>query len=255
MARCVIGGMTDYSHQSLDDIVADLDNERKNAEGFRDAIKASLEKSKANSYWQKQVPSDFADIVAYSLRFYDTTITELAEISKEIKTTVKDHHVKRLKNIADVAMKINTNIGQIWGNGYRNKQYGNPDFQVVEKIYCDTRDMAVNLLDIDNMAHRLQDYLGKEPIQEMRKNNPWISGSFYLFGAVVLLSILAVLTKMIHWAFIPIVVIGGILLVIIIGLLQLRNDDMISDKSFSALLKQVIQQLPLLKIIKKPKND
>lgn len=255
MARGLAGGMTDYSHQSLDDIITDLEDEKRNAEAFRDLIKGNIEKSKANSYWQTTVPQDFTNIVAYALRFYETTIGELEEISQEIKTSVKDHHVTRLRKIANVASKINVDIGKIWGNDYRNKQYGNADFRIVESIYADTRDMSVNLLDIDNMGHRLLDYVGKEPIQKMKQNNPWISGSFYLVLAVVLLAVLATIAKLIHWALLPIIFIGGILLVISIGVLQLRNDDRISDKSFSSLLKQVINQLPLLKILKKPKKD
>lgn len=38
MAKGIIGGMTDYSHQSFDDILTDLNEERKRTSSFRVTI-------------------------------------------------------------------------------------------------------------------------------------------------------------------------------------------------------------------------
>lgn len=246
MAKGLLGGMTDYNHQSFIDILNDLGAERKSTISFRDAIQVNIDKLKTNSYWGNNVPFDFKNIVAYALRHYNTTISEFEDIIKDLKIEVKEHHIKRLNKIAKVAQEINIDIGKIWHQQYHNKDYGNPDFTIVESIYGYTRDMAVNLLDTSNIAERLNDYIGKQSLK-MTKNNPWISGSFYLVVAIVAITGLAVLSNSVHWTLFPIIILGGILLIGIIGVLQLKNDDKISDKSFTTLLIETFRRLPLLK--------
>jgi hypothetical protein len=68
---------------------------------------------------------------------------------------ILDHHFKRLSNIAQTAIEINKEIGIIWHQKYKNKEYDNQDFKIVEEIYKDTKDMAVNLLDFSSMANQL----------------------------------------------------------------------------------------------------
>lgn len=80
-----------------------------------------------------------------------------------------------------------------------------------------------------------------------KKNNPWISGSFYLFVVGVILTGLAVISNLVHWALLPIIIIGGILFVGIIGALQLKNDDKLKEDSFVKLMIETYKRLPLLK--------
>lgn len=88
-------------------------------------------------------------------------------------------------------------------------------------------------------------------LQAMPKNNPWISGSFYLFVAAVAITGLAVISKNVHWTLLPIIIIGGILLVGIIGAFQLRNDDKLKEESFLKLIGETYKRLPLLTRSKK----
>lgn len=81
---------------------------------------------------------------------------------------------------------------------------------------------------------------------EMKKNNPWISGSFYLFVAVIAITGLAVISKNVHWTLLPITIIGGILFVGIIGAFQLKNDDKLKEESFLKLVGETYKRLPLL---------
>ena len=164
MTKGIMGGMTDYSHQSFNDIVEDLFKEYENITSFIDLIEGNLEKVKNNGYWKFKVSSDFIRIILYSLKHYKTTQAELQEIANEIQIEVREHHFKRLQRIATVADEINVNIGRIWNQEYDGKEYGNSDFEIVENIYGDTRDMAVNLLDISNIASRLHDFIGKTKI-------------------------------------------------------------------------------------------
>lgn len=160
MAKGLIGGMTDYNHQSFCDIIEDLNHEYDNITAFIDAIESNFKKVEENHYWDN-VPSNFIQKVLYSLKHYKTTQEELSEIANEIDIEVKEHHIRRLQKIASVASEINIDIGKIWHQQYDCKDYGNCNFKIVERIYCDARDMAVNLLDMSNIAGRLNDYVGK----------------------------------------------------------------------------------------------
>lgn len=172
MAKGLIGGMTDYSHQSFNDIISDLESEKVNTIAFITMIEEEIEKANKNKYWDNKVPHVFKSIVAYSIKHYRTTVTELGEIVEEIKNEVQEHHCKRLQRISKVADEINVEIGQVWNRKYdeKIKDYGEKDFRHVEQVYRDTRDMAVNLLDISNLASRLKDYIGKSSNNMGKKN-------------------------------------------------------------------------------------
>lgn len=251
MAKSMFGGMTDYSHQSFDDILSDLKEELRQTIGFRDYINTNIEHLESSSYWPKKINIDFVNSVRYALHFYNTTISEFQSLLKEMPIEVKKYHVKQLENIGRVAREINFDMGKVWHQLYLKKDYGEDYFLHVENLYADTRDLAVRLQDMSNIADRLNDFIGKTSIN-MKKNNPWISGSFYLVSAIVLLSLLAGIVNVIPlWTF-PIIILGGLIILVIIGLLQLKNDDRISDKSFTSLIKETFKQLPLLN---KTKNE
>ncbi|MGD9994054.1 MAG: hypothetical protein AB7S69_12220 [Salinivirgaceae bacterium] len=80
------------------------------------------------------------------------------------------------------------------------------------------------------------------------KNNPWQSGSFYLLSALLLLFILAYFTSVLAYYMIPIIIIGGIILITIIGALQLKNDDKLKEKNFLKLMSISLKKLRLIKI-------
>lgn len=79
------------------------------------------------------------------------------------------------------------------------------------------------------------------------KNNPWVSGSFYLVAIAVVLTGLAVISNTVHWSFLPIIIIGGIFLIGVLGAMQLRNDDKLKDSSFIKLMTETYKRLPLLR--------
>ena len=76
MAKGLIGGMTDYNHQSFSDILKDLDDEKKRTISFRDTIQHNVDQLIANSYWQTNVPFDFRNIVNYSLKHFKSRHTK-----------------------------------------------------------------------------------------------------------------------------------------------------------------------------------
>lgn len=131
-----------------------------------------------------------------------------------------------------------------------NKQYGTKEFTTVERIYSDTRDMAVNLLDMSNMANRLKDYIGKENIN--KEKSPWNSTFCYLFIVIIVISVIAYIFTVLTFAKVIITIILGIIVVLFIAGLQLKNDNKISDKTFFLFIKECLNSLAsILHIIRK----
>jgi hypothetical protein len=78
-------------------------------------------------------------------------------------------------------------------------------------------------------------------------NSPWITGSFYLIAVCVVMAFLGVLSNKVPALALPLVLIAGPLIVIVVGILQLRNDERLKDSTFKELLLAVIKSLPLLR--------
>lgn len=171
MAKSIIAGDTDYSHQSFNDILEDLNRGEKFAKEMTEKIEFKIKKLEDSGYWEIQ-PYNFKSIIYYSLKHYKTTQEELVNIHNDIQITVQENHCKRLERIANVGQKINIDIGRYWHRDFDDyKDYDNPQFHTLEYIYNDTRDMAVNLLDYSNIANRLNDFIGKTN-REMNNNPP-----------------------------------------------------------------------------------
>ena len=77
--------------------------------------------------------------------------------------------------------------------------------------------------------------------------NPWSSGSFYLVAAVVMMTVIAVISMNVSWSVLPAVIIGGILFITVIGALQLRQDEKLDETSFLTLMSEAFKQLFRLK--------
>ena len=163
MVRSMIGGCTDYSYQSLEDMEQDLiDQIQYTTEGIT-TITNNIEIVVESGYWGT-VDVDFKGIVSYALKFYDTALKEMIIITKEIQNEVRGDHYKRLRRIGETAIGLNRNFGQVWHREYQNKDYGDEQFAVVERIYADCRDRAVSLQDLQNLAGRIKDFIREKNI-------------------------------------------------------------------------------------------
>jgi hypothetical protein len=78
-------------------------------------------------------------------------------------------------------------------------------------------------------------------------NNPWISGSFFLAAMVVMIVLLAVMSRVVNPFVLPLTLVAAPLFVITIGVLQLKNDERLKDKNFMELIVLVMKSLPLLR--------
>lgn len=185
MAKGLIGGMTNYNHQSFSAIIEDLERERKSTLQLKDNIKNNIDILIANHYWNNNVPIDFRSIINFSLTHFTTAIAEFRNLTKDLKNEVKEHHIDRLIMIAEVSHEINEKIGRIWHEDYINKEYGNANFEKVETIYQDTRDLAVNLLDTQNIANKLTALIG----YRSRKPFPYIKvvGTLAALATIIIL--------------------------------------------------------------------
>ena len=79
------------------------------------------------------------------------------------------------------------------------------------------------------------------------KTNPWRSGSFYLVTLVIILALLAVIGTYVSWYALPIVIVGALLAIAIVGALQLRQDKGLSEANFLDLMIETYKRMPLLK--------
>ena len=79
-----------------------------------------------------------------------------------------------------------------------------------------------------------------------RLRSPWFSGLFYLMVAVVITSLLLVVSRLAPWWAFPLVVLGAVLLVSIVGALQMRQDDRLTERGFLKLMGDVLKRLPLV---------
>jgi len=75
----------------------------------------------------------------------------------------------------------------------------------------------------------------------------WANGSFYLVLCICVLGILGFLSNTIPAYSLGLIVLGGMLLIPMVGALQLRQDERLSQKTFIQLMGLVISQLPLIR--------
>lgn len=71
-------------------------------------------------------------------------------------------------------------------------------------------------------------------------------GLFYLVVAVVIISLLLVVGRLAPWWAFPLVVLGAVLLVSLVGALQMRQDDHLTEVGFLKLMGDALRRLPLV---------
>lgn len=93
---------------------------------------------------------------------------------------------------------------------------------------------------------RFHDAVPSITMSNSEHKTPWGTGSFYVFALALLVAVFVIAFKEAGvWAF-PLVAIAAVLGVSIVGALQLRHDDKLSEKSFLELMVRSLGMLPLL---------
>jgi internalin A len=102
---------------------------------------------------------------------------------------------------------------------------------------------------------RVMDVEGEEIEMQTPKNNAWSNGSFCLIAFVVVIATIGTLARLIPILALPLVLIGAVILLPIVGALQLRNDDRLKEKTFIELMGLFARQLPLLRGSERPNHE
>ena len=183
MTRSLMAGMTDYSHQSLEDMVADLQGWVKNLTQVCEVLEEGEAQLQEKDYWKK-VSYTVKGNFGYSWKFFKTSIEEITTILADFADEIEANHITRIRSLAKTAKNLDRDFAIEWHQEAweRHKDYGNPDFDIVEKMYAEARGMAADMLDLSNLASRLEDFVGKKgkqnnDVTEVQK----ISAPLHLF--------------------------------------------------------------------------
>ncbi|MEV6241200.1 zinc ribbon domain-containing protein [Lentzea sp. NPDC051838] len=121
--------------------------------------------------------------------------------------------------------------------------------QVNNERFCDSCGVDFARGRVSRIAGRPDDVLRVyQEVQrrEAERRSPWLTGSFYLVLFVIVIAALLVVGKVASAWVLPIVVVGGLLAVAVVGALQLRHDDKLSERGFLRLMITALGKLPAL---------
>lgn len=107
--------------------------------------------------------------------------------------------------------------------------YNGTDVKVLDKDEAYRELTAPEPASVQNITH-----INNSPME--KKNNPWTSGSFYLFAGLVVLASLVLAGIYVGLIALPVIALVWLILYGSIGAFQLRNDEKLSQKSFLELM-------------------
>ena len=81
--------------------------------------------------------------------------------------------------------------------------------------------------------------------EQLLRQSPWVSGSFYMALFLVVVSALLVIARLLPiWA-VPMVAVGGVLGTSVLGAFQLRHDEKLTERGFLRLMLVAVRKLPM----------
>lgn len=90
---------------------------------------------------------------------------------------------------------------------------------------------GLNADEVKHVSEPLMEKLGQQTASNIARS-PWVSGSFYLAAIVILIALFLVVAKTVNFVVLPVVIIGGLLAVSLLGAFQLCQDKNLSEKNF-----------------------
>lgn len=212
---------------------------------------------------------------------HDGTITRLSEHRDNLNAVIRDQRKKvqdtqsYLVYITAQLKKNEETVANVRKEVIKAKRIAQPVFSAYEFAHDELLKAERMFKEISQKLRESQlDYQlkgGDLPSQEIVKipstsenssdtqseikNNPWVSGSFYVFAIVVIMTVLAVISSSLPWYSVAIVFASGLFAVSIIGALQLRNDKKLSETNFIKLMVEAMKQLPSLLGSSKGKDE
>jgi hypothetical protein len=79
------------------------------------------------------------------------------------------------------------------------------------------------------------------PARPPTRRGPWLSGSFYLVAMLVIGALVVIAARLVHPAALPVVILGAVFAVSVVGIFQLVQDGALSERTFSNLLLHVLR--------------
>jgi len=81
------------------------------------------------------------------------------------------------------------------------------------------------------------------PGRRPTRRGPWLSGSFYLVAMLVIGALVVIAARLVHPAALPVVILGAVFAVSVVGIFQLVQDGALSERTFSNLLLHALRSL------------
>ncbi len=166
------------------------------------------------------------------------SLGEKSGLSKEDLKAINQENVTLNKSLSDKEIKF---------------------IQVTQELNNAENDLEYLLQRLDNQNKFKQAAQKTEPrnkdltkVTTEEKNNPWIHGSFYLFTTIMIMTTLAFIASLVPLYIVVLVFAFGLITLLVIGALQLRNDKELSETNFISLMIEVLKILPSILKIKIP---
>jgi hypothetical protein len=87
--------------------------------------------------------------------------------------------------------------------------------------------------------------LPERVMKASRPRSPWFSGSFYLVVGVVIGALVIIIAARVPWYAVPMIVLPILMLSAVIGALQLRHDERLTEQTFLRLMARSMRHPPL----------
>lgn len=177
---------------------------------------------------------------------------ELRNIRKEISSLEKELEAKKseLNELTEDTKEVRLAVIRARRNMKQAQSDSDAAADELDQAYAQLEIAKTNLVSAEEAFVKAGGILpSKDKLSAVRSSlskSPWVSGSFYLFAAVVIIVLLAVIGANVPWYVLPIVIGGGFLVIIIIGAFQLRNDENLSQENFLVLMKETIRGMTIL---------
>lgn len=164
MVQSSFAGSTYYTIQSLDDIYIDIKNWIEYTQETKEFINSQYEIVKSSRLYNS-IDYDFLAIIDSTILYCDTILYDLNLVRKAMEQgCITEKEISLLRKIGQESLTLNHKYGLTYKSDTSWHDYGNAEFEEVEKIYAKGRDFFVTLMDADNAAARLEDYMGNGQI-------------------------------------------------------------------------------------------
>ena len=183
---------------------------------------------------------------------YATLREFLSDRQLEIQCQKKPYNMVNVRSLLD---DIGENERQIlrkkeWQNSNNDRNFieFKPQITVQPQITIQQQQQQGGAMDNQQQQQSNSDnsQQQQQTSRPLRAKSAWANGLFYLFLFVVVIGGIGYLAGTLKILNLIAVIVAGIVFIPLVGALQLRQDDRLSEKNFMELVKLAIAQLPLI---------